>query len=230
MNLGFGKEESFVSDNLPLLKPWDIYEVEFDGVEQVVVDGKKDPTKKFNILKWTFKNENGQYVESLFIPSTEDDNKRTPKVNKNGHETENPSSVEVFMKEIGQLLTFIAPKALAAMKGKSFGVDALVKFLIDNLNKTPIKGTKVAIKLVGNKNNMARFPYFLNVFEKGGEAKITNNFISDSVVKLGFTAYELNQKEIAATAKPTNMNSVSSSNNLEDNLEDDLGDINVDLL
>lgn len=51
MNIGFGANEKYVSTSLPLLKAWEIHDVQFDGVEYAQFDGKKDPTAKYEFLE-----------------------------------------------------------------------------------------------------------------------------------------------------------------------------------
>lgn len=67
------------------------------------------------------------------------------------------------------------------------------------------------------------------------EPVITNNFISDNINKLGFTEYELSQKEKIENAKPTNMASVSggsseSIDNPDTPDETASSDLDLDLL
>lgn len=205
MNIGFKADEKYVSTTLPLLKAWEIHDVEFDGVEYAQFDGKKDPTAKYEVLKIKFKNDEGQFTHTLFAPKPGDE-KRTTRKNSNGHEIENPSNVEVFTKTIGHLLTEISPATLDKLAGKSTTFEKLCKFL-EAETKSKI-GFKTKIKLIGDKDNKPRFPYMLSVFENGGEAVITNNCIGQ---KLGFTSYELDRKKDMESATPTKMPSLDSS-------------------
>lgn len=199
MNIGFGKDEKYVSTSLPQLKAWEIHDVEFDGFEYSKFSGRKDPTAEYEVLRIKFKNDEGQFAATLFAPKPGDE-KRTTRKNANGHEVENPSNLEVFTKTIGHVLTAISPDTLTKLAGKSVSFEKLCAFL---KKETDSKiGTKTKIKLIGDSNGKPRLPYMLSIFENGGEAVITNNCIGD---KLGFTAYELDRKAAAANAKPTNM-------------------------
>ena len=205
MNIGFGANEKYVSTNLPQLKAWEIHDVKFDGVEYAQFEGRKDPTAKYEVLKIKFKNDKGQYVHTLFAPKPGDE-KRTVRTNANGHEVENPSNLEVFIKTVGHLLTEVCPEALTKLAGKNTTFEKLCKFLME-ATKSKI-GFQTKIKLIGDKDNKPRFPYMLSVFEKGGEAVITNNCIGQN---LGFTPYELDRKKAAESATPTNMPNINAA-------------------
>lgn len=204
MNIGFKADEKYVSTSLPLLKPWEIHDVEFDGFEYATFDGKKDPSAKYEVLKIKFKNDEGQFTHTLFAPKPGDD-KRPLRKNKNGHEMEGPSNVEVFTKTIGHVLNEISPATLTKLAGKNTTFEKLCAFLVSE-TKSKI-GTKTKIKLVGDKDGKPKFPYLLSVFENGGEAVVTNNCIGQ---KLGFTSYELDKKKEMESAAPTQMPSTSN--------------------
>ena len=210
MNIGFGKDEKYVSTSLPQLKAWEIHDVEFDGFEYSKFAGKKDPNAEYEVLKIKFKNDEGQFTATLFAPKPGDE-KRTERTNSNGHKVENPSNLEVFTKTIGHVLTAISPETLAKLAGKNTTFEKLCAFLKKETD--PKIGTKTKIKLIGDSNNRPRLPYMLSIFEKGGEAVITNNCIGD---KLGFTSYELDRKAAAEKAKPTNMASTTGGKGSED--------------
>lgn len=205
MNIGFGADETYVSTSLPLLKPWDIYDVEFDGCEYATFQGKKDPSATYEVLKIKFKNEQGQYTETLFAPKPGDE-VRPKRKNKEGHEVEGPSNLETFQKTIGHLLVEVAPELLTKLQGKSTTFEKLVDFIVKGTESK--KGHKTQIKLIANNRGQARSPYLLSVFENGKPAVITNNWIGKN---LGFTPYELEQKNKQATAAPTNMASTATA-------------------
>lgn len=223
LNIGFGKDEKFVSDNVPLLKPWDIYEVTFEGAEYTTFAGKKHVDETYEVLKFKFKGEKGQFTETLFAPK-DGDEIRPKRKNANGHEVESPSNLENFKVELGQILTFVAPNVLDGLRGKTANFQTMAKY-IQEKSKSNI-GTTVFLKLIGDKNNRARIPYFLSIFEGQKNPAITNNFISNNINTLAFTEFEIQQKEKAANAKPTEMASVNTA----EDTTPDLGDINLDLL
>lgn len=213
MNIGFKKDEQYVSTSLPLLKPWAIHEVCFDGVEYSKFKGKKDPSAEYEVLKIKFKNEEGQFVHTLFAPKPGDEKRSTQK-NSNGHEMESPSNLEVFTKTIGHLLTEISPETLDKLAGKSTTFEKLCKFL--KTETDPKIGFKTKIKLIGDKDNKPKFPYLLSVFEVGGEAVMTNNCIGQ---KLGFSPYELDRKKAIETSTPTKMPSLDKGSEKSEIIE-----------
>lgn len=211
LNIGFKADEKYVSTNLPLLKAWEIHDVKFDGFEYSKFAGKKDPSATYEVLKIKFKNDNGQFVHTLFAPKPGDE-VRSKRTNSNGHEMENPSNLETFTKTIGHVLTEVCPEALNKLSGKSTTFEKLCKFLE---KETASKvGFETKIKLIGDKDNKPKFPYLLSVFEVGGDAVITNNCVGKN---LGFTAYEMEQKKKVENAKPTQMPSLNSDSNLTTN-------------
>lgn len=199
MKIGIGNDESFVSKSLPQLKPWRVHEVSFEGFTNRTVDGKKDPAKKYHILSITFKNDEGQYVHDLFLPQPGDE-KRGTRTNDKGVEVETPSRVDTFVKTIGHVLNAVAPELLDKLKGKDIDVEKLALFLEKESKQYVGRTTK--IKLVADNEGRPRFPYFLNIFEPGKAAVVTNNFCGLSV---GFTPYELERKKNQETAKPSKM-------------------------
>lgn len=230
MDIVFGNNESFVSTSLPTLKPWDIYEVKFEECVYEVIQGKKDPSMTYPVLKFKFKGDKGQFTETLFAPKSGDEVRGTKK-NKNGHEIPTPSILDNFIYELGHLLTFICPEALKAITGKKVeSFEKLAQFIVKSTAKS--KNKTVFIKLIGNKDNKARFPYFLNIFESNpNQPVITNNFISDNADKLAFTDYELQQKAKIESAKPTDMASVANTdlNEVSDDSNDDLANLDLDI-
>lgn len=50
------------------LKPWNIYDVKFSGARIETIQGKKDPTQTYTILKVRFDGADGYYEESIFYP------------------------------------------------------------------------------------------------------------------------------------------------------------------
>lgn len=227
LNVSFSKEEKFVSTNLPLLKPWAVYPVTFEGCEFTTFQGKKDPTASYEVLKFKFKGEKGQYTETLFAPKPGNE-KRGERENSNGHKIPTPSLLDNFKYELGQLLQFINPQALEKMCGLSLTFEKLADFVVKATEKS--KGKQLYIKLIGNKQNKPRFPYFLNFFEGQNEPVVTNNFISDDANALGLTDYELSQKEKIEKAKPTDMASVSDGSSTDlDAVPTDNSDLDLDM-
>ena len=228
LNMSFSSNDKYESSKAQLLKPWDIYEVKFLGAEFTSIVGKKDPTATYDILKFTFANEDGQYIETLFCPKAGDE-VRGKKTNKNGHEVDTPSNLDYFKFEIGQLLSTLCPKALEKLSASGAHTPQdIMKFVAGNLKN--VVGTTVFIKLIGNNKNQPRFPYFLSIFESDPEPKVTNNFISTTRSKLAFTDFETQQKEKIEKATPTEMATtvVTPTQGSEDAVDRSL-DLDLDL-
>ena len=126
------------------------------------------------------------------------------------------------------MLTFICPEALQKLSGKSLSFKDLANF-ISKATAASV-GKTVYLKLIGNKTNHPRFPYFLSFFEGQSEPAITNNFISDNENTLGFTEYELSQKKRIEEAKPTDMATKAPANNPDKADEESVNDLDLDLL
>jgi hypothetical protein len=192
------------TSGLRRLAPWDIYPVEFKGCKVEHIQGKKDPSMTYDILKVRFEGEDGYYEESIFFPK-EQDGQRPTYTNKEGHEYEGPSSFERTKTFIAQLITVICGQekfqkfAALSPKFKDFGqlCEALIKIT------DPEKGKKTNLKLVGRTKQdgtiEAALPKFVAV-NKQGELFTSDNFIGEN---LFFTPYEEGKKKEFKKAKPT---------------------------
>lgn len=193
------------------LKPWGIYPVKFSGARKEVIQGKKDTSMTYEILKVRFDGEDGYYEESIFYPKAGDEKRPTYK-NKEGHDYEGASSFERTMTFIAQVAEVLNPEGFkkmqeASARFKSF--DDVVKAFIKITDV--VKGKETNIKLVGRTQNgsvVPGLPKFVAV-NKNGEKFCCDNFIGD---KLFFSAYEESKKAEYSSAKPTNMGETSSSN------------------
>ena len=54
------------------LKPWNIYEGKFEGLERTELQGKKDPNSKYDTIKFSFSCDEGSFTSSIFVPSKEE--------------------------------------------------------------------------------------------------------------------------------------------------------------
>lgn len=195
------------SSKAPRLKPWDIYTVKFKGARVNTVQGKKDPSQTYTILKVRFEGEDGYYEESIFYPKAGDD-KRPVYTSKDGHEYEGASSFDRTMTFIAQVAEVLNPEGFKKMqelssKFKTF--DDLVKVFIKITDAVKDKETK--LKLVGcnrNGNIEAALPRFVAV-NKQGERFTSDNFLGDKVF---FSAYEEGERNKYINAKPTKVESV----------------------
>ena len=187
------------------LKPWGIYHVKFTGARKEVIQGKKDPSMTYEILKVRFDGEDGYYEESIFYPKPGDE-KRPVYTSREGHEYEGASSFDRTMTFIAQVAEVLNPEGFkkmqaASSKFKSFDdvVTAFIKIT------DPVKGKDTNLKLVGKTQKdgtvVAVLPKFVAI-SKTGEKFTCDNFVGD---KLFFSAYEEKKKAEYANAKPTDM-------------------------
>lgn len=190
------------------LKPWDIYPVKFTGARIETIQGKKDPSQTYTILKVRFDGEDGYYEESIFYPKAGDDI-RPEYTSKDGHKYLGASSFDRTMTFIAQVAEVLNPEGFAKMqaassKFKSF--DDVAKAFIQITDKA--KGKETKLKLVGRTQNgsvQAGLPKFVAI-SKQGERFCCDNFIGE---KLFFSAYEEGKREEYLNAKPTPMASTS---------------------
>ena len=187
------------------LKPWGIYPVKFTGARKEVIQGRKDPSMTYEILKVRFDGEDGYYEESIFYPKPGDE-KRPVYTSREGHEYEGASSFDRTMTFIAQVAEVLNPEGFkkmqaASSKFKSFDdvVTAFIKIT------DPVKGKDTNLKLVGKTQKdgtvVAVLPKFVAI-SKTGEKFTCDNFVGD---KLFFSAYEEKKKAEYANAKPTDM-------------------------
>lgn len=195
------------------LKPWGIYPVKFSGARKETIQGKKDPSKTYEILKVRFDGEDGYYEESIFFPKPED-TERPKYKNSEGHEYEGASNFERTMTFIAQVSEVLNPdgfKKLQAASAKFRSFDDVVNAFIKITDV--VKGKETNLKLVGrvqNGNVNAALPKFVAI-NKNGEKFTCDNFIGD---KLFFSPYEETKKAEYANAKPTAMTSNTSSSSV----------------
>lgn len=186
------------------LKPWGIYPVKFAGARVETIQGKKDPSQTYTILKVRFDGEDGFYEESIFYPKAGDD-VRPEYTSKDGHKYLGASSFDRTMTFIAQVAEVLNPEGFAKMqaassKFKTF--DDVAKAFIQITDKA--KGKETKLKLVGRTQNgsiQAALPKFVAV-NKQGERFCCDNFLGD---KLFFLPYEEGKRAEYTSAKPTAM-------------------------
>lgn len=212
------------------LKPWAIYPVKFAGCRVDHIQGKKDPSQTYDILKIRFENEEGYYEESIFFPREGDDERPTYQ-NREGHDYQTPSRFEQTMAIIAQLGTVLNREGFEKMQAASSkfrNFEDVCKALIAITD--PVKGKETNIKLIGRNRDgrvSAALPRICGV-NKQGELFTSDNFIGD---KLFFTTYEENQISAYQNAKPTDMSKTESNpSDLLNPTSDDSDDSDVTLL
>ena len=217
VSLNFGGGSNFNSNNVPMLKPWGIYDVKFDGAEYSTFAGKTDPSITYEVLKFNFSNEDGKYTETFFAPKPGDE-VRMKRKNANGHEMESPSNSETLILVVGHIISNLAPANFEKLKNMPFKT---FKSFAENVVKATdkAKGNEIKIKLIGNKENKARAPYCVSVFKPGEAAVISNDFIGE---KLYFSNFELTQMKNMQEAVPTNIGQkIKNLQNSSIEVEDD---------
>ena len=206
------------------LRAWNIYnDVKFDGISEEI-SGKRQDGGTWRAWDFTFSCPQGSYKERIFEPNEQGQERRTVK-NANGHESEMPSDMERVLYFAAQVVDTYAPdkydKYVAAC-AKISTFDQFITLLHKILDGT----TKTSSLLLAGRNNngtvYAALPNFVRVNSKTKEAYTSERFLGDA---LGFSAWELQQKNAYENAKPTEMSGnsdVPAVDNKDDENFDDL--------
>ena len=222
MNFNFNnlKDTSFVSNSGQHLKPYNIYKVNLTKIEKSELKGSKDPNAVYPIVTLEFTGcgeDKGVFTKNLFIPTTEDDNKRSTYKNANGHEYERPSRLENFQYTLMQIVHVLNPTGEEKIKANASKITTVDQF-IDLIIKALAGKNKIEtnLKLVGRNNNGVVYAELPNACGLTKEGQIfATNFIGDN---LFFSNYELQQQKAYQNAKPTAMPKVENN---PDEVEDD---------
>jgi len=220
------KTTSAVNSSVASLKPYGIYKVKFDGLEQTTLQGKKDPTASYSVMNMKFVSDEGNFTKNLFIPSSEDDGVRPEYTRDDGTSYFRPSRFENYKWTLLQLVQVINPegyKKIQANSGKIKSMDEFNKFIVAIAEQK--KGAEVYLKLIGrNVNNAdgttstyAEIPNVCGLSHKN-ELFIVN-FVSNNPNTLKFSAYEAGQKERYEKAVPTAMPTTTSPDTEEEGLD-----------
>lgn len=209
------------STTKPRLAGNDIYDVKFDGAEVQDIQGVKDVSQLYKVLKLKFSSEEGSFEHTVFEPKEKDfEDTETEFTNKNGNieKIKQPAPVKGMMLLFKHLIDAVNPELAGKIDRKEIELtapnwDKLRLLVIDHLK--PGEGVSTKIKLVIDNKGEARFPGFFTAYSKEGKAYIRNNFIG---AKVAFTPYELTKIKAAGTAKPNNVPAFT------DTMGSDLGD------
>lgn len=203
-NITAGASQSTFKPQLP---GNEIYEVTFDGASTEDIQGKKDPSQVYKVLKLRFSNEKGQFEHTIFEPRPEDFERGENKTTRNGEVSTfpTPSNVESMMLLLKHVIDAVLPaigkkidEGEVTLGGKNW--EQLRTNVVTVLEKG--KGATTKIKLLSDNKGNARFPGFFTSLNQEGKAYIRNNFVGNTI---GFTSYEKTRIDNAATAKPTDM-------------------------
>lgn len=216
-NITAGASQSTFKPQLP---GNEIYEVTFDGASIEDIQGKKDPSQVYKVLKLRFSNEKGQFEHTIFEPRPEDFERGENKTTRNGEVSTfpTPSNVESMMLLLKHVIDAVLPSigkkiddGEVTLGGKNW--EQLRTNVVTVLEKG--KGVATKIKLLSDNKGNPRFPGFFTSLNQEGKAYIRNNFVGNTI---GFTSYEKTRIDNAASAKPTDMSESLgiSSTNTED--------------
>lgn len=211
------KTTSAVNSSVATLKPYGIYKVKFEGIEQSTIQGKKDPNASYNVINLKFSGEEGNYTKNLFVPSTQEDAERPEYKKTDGTPYHRPSRFENYKWTLLQLIQTINPEGYKKIQANSSKIKSM-----DDFNKLVIaiaeqkKGAELYLKLVGRKvtnqdgttSTFAELPNPCGLNHKD-ELFITN-FVSLKENGLKFSSYEVQQKNEYEKATPTAMPSVAN--------------------
>ena len=188
--------------------------VKFDGCEVVDVQGVKDPTQVYRLLKLKFSNDEGTFEHTCFEPKPADFERReTDYTDKKTGETKKipqPSNVESMMLLFKHAIDALNPAMGAAIDAGTKNLVSPDWVSLRNLVSQILsagKGCQTTIKLITNNKGEACFPGYFTALNRDGKAYLKNNFIGD---KLGFTPAEAAKIKTAAEAKPTSMSNHNS--------------------
>ena len=212
----------------PRLEGNNIHEVKFVGCEIQDIQGVKDPSQVYKVIKLKFENEEGSFEHTVFEPRQEDFVRKENEITtKEGKKEKIPqtSGVENMMLLFKHVIDAVNPTIAQQIDNGTKNLGAANWDDLRNLVAKILdagKGVTTTIKLLNNNKGEAIFPGFFAGLRKPdpitGESKpyIRNNFIGN---KLGFSPYETSRMTTMATAKPTNMS-------FEPEPSTDLSDIN----
>lgn len=206
------------SSSKPRLEGNNIYTVKFDGCESQDIQGVKDPSALYKVLKLKFSNADGSFEHTVFEPRAEDFNRtETPYTDKKTGESKTipqPSGVENMMLLFKHAIDSINPKIAKDIDEgtKNLGAndwDSMRKLVSQILDAG--KGVELQIKLLKNgKSGDPMFPGYFTGISKEGKVYIRNNFIG---AKLAFSTYEMTRINNEANAKPTKVSELAPVSN-----------------
>ena len=212
----------------PTLKANEIHEVTFDEAISENIQGVKDPSKVYKVLKLRFSNESGRYEHTIFEPSEQDFERGSREfTGKDGNQSSMPlaSNVESMMLLLKHVMDAVVPEISKkidsgeiVLGGKNW--DELRNNVVKVLDKG--KGAVTNIKLLADSKGAGRFPGFFTSINKEDKPYVRNNFIGKNI---GFTDYEKSKIEKAATAKPTSFVPEVKEDNIDLNMDFDLSNL-----
>ena len=238
MNFSFNTTAGASQSSIkPRLEGNQICTVKFIGSEIQDIQGVKDPTQVYKVLKLKFENSDGYFEHTVFEPKPNDFNREEREITTKEGKTERipqVSNVETMMLLFKHLIDAINPTIAQQIDNNTKSLSAptwdTLRSLVSQILDAG-KGTEVSIKLLKNSRGEATFPgYFAGLTKPDpvtgvSKAYIRNNFIGN---KLAFTAYEKTRITNEASAKPTKVNSFENVVNNHIEGQSISGDANFD--
>lgn len=215
MSFSFGQTAGASQSTVkPRLEGNMIHEVKFDDCVIEDIQGVKDPSTVYKVLKLKFSNDDGTFEHTIFEPKADDFERKNNEVTLKSGEKSNipqPSGVESMMLLFKHAIDVINPVIAGQIdKGeKNLGAPdwiGLRQIVAKILNAG--KGIDTKIKLLKNKKGEAIFPGFFASVNKENKAYIRNNFIGP---KVAFSTYEIDRIKKEASATPTKVESFNPS-------------------
>lgn len=230
-NFNFGGfEGKSAINNSSALKPWNIYDVKFNGADKEELKGKDSTV--YQTVKINFTGADGKFSKNLFIPKeTPEDMERPECENKEGHKYQRPSRFEEFKWKLLQLAQVINQdgfEKLQKIANKIKTMDQFIDAILKIVNEK--KGVETKLKLTGRNSNGTIYADIPNVaaINHDGELFISNNFVGSRVA---FSSYEAQQAAAYSATKPTTMGTESPINKLgTPNVQPESDEIDFDSL
>lgn len=218
------------STSKPRLAGNDIYEVKFDGAEIQDIQGVKDTSQVYKVIKLKFSNDDGSFEHTVFEPKEKDfEDTENEFQNKNGitEKIKQPAPVKGMMLLFKHLIDAVNPEVAKQIDKQEIQLTApnwdKLRALVVDLVKPGI-GSTTKIKLVVDNKNEARFPGYFTAYNREGKAYIRNNFIGN---KVAFTPYEATKIKTASSAKPSNVSAFEPSMEDLSNKPDGANDLDL---
>lgn len=200
--------EQAVNTSKPMLKPFDIYEVTYDGISSKEFNGAKDPSAKYHVMEVKFSNESGTFTHNVFMLKEGDEVRKTSAA---GYEmASNFEAFRIFVKQLASVLIgeekynvfFDKVRKQAIDLSSPEGFQAFIKGYSDLLKSA--EGKKTHLKLVGRQDAKGRYntclPIFANI-NRDGEL-YPSNFIGET---LFFSSSEKTKMDAFLKMTPTKM-------------------------
>jgi hypothetical protein len=181
----------------PRLEGNKIHTVTFEGAEAVTIG--KDTT--YDVIKISFKNDNGSFEDSIFPPKMPEGAARTA----NSFGGMNASAVEELSAKLRHYIAALNPELDKQIEAGTKTLSAktwndLRTLFVKSVEKG--KGKTVQLKLLKKGDGNVTTPGYILSISKTGSLYMNTNFIGETIA---FTDKELKKIETAAKAKPTNI-------------------------